>query len=115
MVYLHKLESNLGIENDLVTFSQAMNDVNSNNWLEAMKDEIKSMVKNAGWDLVELPEGHQKVGCKWVFKTKRDSHGNLERYKAKLVTKGFTQEYALTIRGPFHLSLKRIHLELSWL
>ena len=46
MVYLHESESDLGIENDLVTFSQAMNDVNSNKWLEAMKDELKSMVQN---------------------------------------------------------------------
>ena len=44
MVYLHELESDLGIENDPVTFSQAMNDVNSDKWLKAMKDELKSMV-----------------------------------------------------------------------
>ena len=56
MVYLHELESDLGIENDPVTFSQAMNDVNYNKWLEAMKDEIKSMVHNEVWDLVELPK-----------------------------------------------------------
>ena len=92
VVYLHKSESDLGIENDLVTFSQAMNDVNSNKWLEAMKDELKSMVQNEVWDLIELPEGRQKVGCKWVFKTKRDSHGNLERYMASLVAKGFIQK-----------------------
>ena len=46
MVYLHKSESNLGIENDPMTFSQAMNDVNYDKWLEAMKDELKSMVQN---------------------------------------------------------------------
>ena len=115
VVYLHESESDLGIENDPVTFSQAMNDVNSDKWLEAMKDELKSMVHNEVWDLVELPEGHQKVGCKWVFKTKRDSRGNLERYKARLVAKGLLKKMALTIRRPFHLSLKRIHLELSWL
>ena len=44
MVYLHELESDLGIENDPMTFSQAMNDVNSDKWLKAMKDELKSMV-----------------------------------------------------------------------
>ena len=40
-----------------------MNDVNSNKWLEAMKDEFKSVVQNEVWDLVELLEGHRKVGC----------------------------------------------------
>ena len=44
VVYLQESESDLGIENDPVTFSQAMNDVNSDKWLEAMKDELKSMV-----------------------------------------------------------------------
>ena len=101
MVYLRESESDLGIENDPVTFSQAMNDVNSDKWLEAMKDELKSMVQNEVWDLVELPEGHQKVGCKWVFKTKRDSHGNLERYKARLVSKGFTQKDGVNYKETF--------------
>ena len=101
VVYLHESESDLGIENDPVTFSQAMNDVNSDKWLEAMKDELKSMVQNEVWDLVELPEGHQKVGCKWVFKTKRDSRGNLERYKARLVAKGFTQKDGVNYKETF--------------
>jgi hypothetical protein len=55
-----------------------------------MNDELKSMDQNEVWDLVELSEGHNKVGCKWVFKTKRDSKGNIERHKARLVAKGFT-------------------------
>ena len=54
VVYLHEFESDLGIENDPMTFSQAMNDVNSNKWFEAMKDELKSMVHNEVRDLVEL-------------------------------------------------------------
>ena len=43
-------------------------------------------------DLVQLPEGSKPIGCKWIFKTKRDLKGNIERYKACLVTKGFTQK-----------------------
>ena len=56
-----------------------------------MKDELKSMAQNGVWDLVELPEGCKRIGCKLVFKTKRDSRGNIERHKARLVAKGFTK------------------------
>ena len=43
------------------------------------------------WDLEEIPNGAKTVGCKRVYNTKRDSKGNIERYKAQLVAKGFTQ------------------------
>ena len=38
-----------------------------------------------------MPESSKQVGCKWIFKTKRDSKGNIERYKARLIAKGYTQ------------------------
>jgi len=50
------------------------------------------MEHNCVWDLVEFPKGCKRVGCKWVFKTKRDSNGDLEHYKTRLFAKGFTQK-----------------------
>ena len=55
-----------------------------------MKDEMKSPDQNKLWDLVKLPQGYKKVGIKWVSKTKRDSKGNIERFKVILVAKCFT-------------------------
>ena len=66
-----------------------------------MHDELKSMDQNKVWDLVELPEGCKRVGCKWVFKTKRDSNGNIERYKARLFAKGFTQKEGIDYKETF--------------
>ena len=57
-----------------------------------MKDEMNSMTFNGVWNLVELLDNAKAIGCKWVFKTKRDSLGNIKRYKARLVVKGFTQK-----------------------
>ena len=66
-----------------------------------MKDEVKSMKDNGVWDLVELPEGVNLIGCKWIFKTKRDSKGNIVRYKACLVAISLKRK-TLIIRRPFH-------------
>ena len=60
-----------------------------------MKSEIESLQKNNVWELEKLPEGRSAVGCKWVFKTKLDAQGNIERYKARLVAQGFTQRYGV--------------------
>ncbi|WVZ23331.1 hypothetical protein V8G54_001875, partial [Vigna mungo] len=73
VVYSVEHEYDLSIDEDPVSFRQAMESNNSENWLSAMKEELKSMDDNKVWDLVELPKGSKRVGCKWVFKTKHDS------------------------------------------
>ena len=52
---------------------------------------MNSMNTNDVWDLEEISNGAKTVGCERVYKTKCDSKGNVERYKAWLVTQGFTQ------------------------
>jgi Reverse transcriptase (RNA-dependent DNA polymerase) len=58
-------------------------------WKAAMKEKIHSLQKNQIWTLVEQPKNKKVVGCKWVFKKKDDAKG--VRYKARLVTKGYSQ------------------------
>ena len=101
MVYVIENECDLSIDEDPVSFREAMESCNSDKWLNAMNEEIKSMSDNKVWDLVELPEGYKTVGSKWVFKTKRDSKGNIERYKARLVAKGFTQKDGINYKETF--------------
>ena len=55
---------NIGAENDLEFFSQAMSCKESELWYNAMKDEMSSMRCNNVWDLVELPNGAKAIGCK---------------------------------------------------
>ena len=66
-----------------------------------MKDDMKSMEDNDVWDLIEFPKGSKPIGCKWIFKTKRDSNGNVKRYKARLVSKGFTQKEGIDYKENF--------------
>ena len=70
------------MEDDPTSFEEAMRSVNSSKWTAAMEDEMKSMSANKVWDLEEIPKGAKIVGCKWVYKIKRDSRGNVERFKA---------------------------------
>ena len=56
-----------------------------------MKAEMNSMNTNDARDFEEIPNEAKTVGCKWVYKTKCDSKGNMKKYKARLVAICFTQ------------------------
>lgn len=74
-------------------YDEAMKGEDRSKWEQAMEKEIESLESNDVWDLVELPTGRKVVGSKWVYKVKRDVNGNTERYKARLVARGFTQKF----------------------
>ncbi|CAL8132317.1 unnamed protein product [Prunus armeniaca] len=82
-----------GIEfEDPSNYKHAMSSEYSEKWIEAMQSELESMKSNNVWELVEPRQGIKPIGCKWVFKTKKDSKGNIERHKARLAAKGFTNK-----------------------
>ena len=89
VVYLQEHEFTSIEDSDPITFQEAVSSPHSSQWLAAMQDELASMRRNNVWDLVELPADCETVGCKWVFKTKRDAKGEIERYKVRLVAKGY--------------------------
>ncbi|KAL8160866.1 hypothetical protein V2J09_012355 [Rumex salicifolius] len=101
MVYMLQHEFDIGLDKDPVTFSQAVKGDDSDKWIDAMCEELKSMAANKVWELVALPIGHKAVGSKWVFKTKRDSLGQIERHKARLVAKGFNQKEGIDYNETF--------------
>nr|GEU36268.1 retrovirus-related Pol polyprotein from transposon TNT 1-94 [Tanacetum cinerariifolium] len=70
------------------TYYEAIKD---NNWVEAMNNEIKALNRNNTWTIKDLPAGRKPIGCKWLFKIKYKSSGEIDRYKARLVAKGSSQ------------------------
>ena len=60
-----------------------------------------ALSKNHTWDLVTFPPRKSVVGCEWIYKIKIHSDGSIERYKAHLVTKNFTQEYEIDYEETF--------------
>ncbi|XP_039029447.1 uncharacterized protein LOC120163628 [Hibiscus syriacus] len=54
-------------------------------WRVAVHVEFEALRKNGTWILLKLPEGRSVVGCKWLFKLKKNPDGSINRYKARLV------------------------------
>ena len=61
-------------------------------WKEAVNSEIESILQNHTWELVDLPKGSKPLGYKWIFKKKLKADGSVDKYKARLVIKGFRQK-----------------------
>ncbi|KAL0345470.1 UNVERIFIED_CONTAM: Retrovirus-related Pol polyprotein from transposon RE2 [Sesamum radiatum] len=78
--------------NDPVQFEEA---VKSEKWRRAMGAEIEAIQKNNTWELIELPKGAKKVGVKWIYKTKFNEIEEVDKYKARLVVKGYSQQYGV--------------------
>ncbi|KAI3734276.1 hypothetical protein L6452_13741 [Arctium lappa] len=71
-------------------------------WRDAMDEEINSILKNDTWELVDLPKGHKPIGVKWIYKTKLNEKGEVDKYKARLVVKGsYAQRFGVDYKEVF--------------
>jgi len=62
-------------------------------WQEAMAREIATLEQAGTWTPVPRPPGRNIVGSKWVFRIKRNADGSIEKYKARVVARRFTQVF----------------------
>jgi transposase InsO family protein len=83
--------ANVATLEDPLNLCEAMRSEDASKWEAAMQEEYDSLIANGTWELAVLPTGRKSVGCKWVFRTKKDSSGEVVRHKARLVAKGFSQ------------------------
>ena len=70
-------------------------------WKAAAESEYDSLIANETWELVELPKNRKAIGCKWVFKVKFGSDGKVERFKGRLVAKGYAQKHGIDYEETF--------------
>ena len=68
-----------------------------------MNEEYRSLLANNTWDLVPLPKGRKLVRCRWVYKTKFGPDGKVDRHKARLVAKVFSQFEGIDYTKTFSL------------
>jgi hypothetical protein len=88
---------------DLDTFVEASSHPDRDT---TMNEEHRSLMENDTWDLVPLPKGRKLVRCKWVYRTKYASDGNVERHKDRLFSKGFSQVEVIDYNETFVLVAK---------
>jgi hypothetical protein len=98
------------------TIEEAFCSPDADLWKEAIRSEMDSIMSNRTWEVVERPYGCKPIGCKWVFKKKIRPDGTIERYKARLVVKGYSQkegeDYFDTYSLVAHLTTIRVLLSL---
>ena len=86
----YKKDLYAGAVSEPSTYQEA---VVSPEWQLAMSEELAALERTGTWDLVPLPPRSVPITCKWVYKVKTKSNGSVERYKARLVARGFQQSH----------------------
>jgi hypothetical protein len=74
------------------TLSEAYASPDAKYWKEAVRNEMNSILINGTWETCNLPVGCKPLGCKWIFKKKMKTNDTVDKFKASLVAKGFTQK-----------------------
>lgn len=88
------------------TFKKALANEDANKWKLVMDEEYQSLIQNNTWSQTKLPANQNMVGCKWVYKIKFNSSGQVGRFKARLVVKGYSQIEGLDCNDTFSLVVK---------
>lgn len=91
----------IAVSGEPTTFDEAKRSPDGEKWLAAMSEEFDSLISNGTWELVKKPTDQKIVDNKWVFKVKEHPSGKDRRYKARLVVRGFTQEYGIDYMETF--------------
>jgi len=77
-----------------------------------MCDEIAALRSNHTWSLVLFHSSMNVVGSRWVYQIKCRVDGSIERYKARLVARGFTQQEGIDYSETFSPVIKQVTVRL---
>ena len=91
---------------DPQSYKDACASPNTDKWQKAIEKELADLAHQKTWNLVELPPGAHLLRGRWVYKTKIDKNGNIEKYKARWVVKGFLQKYGIDYIETFSNTVK---------
>ena len=77
-----------------VSFKDATSGVEREEWISAIREEIRCLISNETWEIVEKPPNTKVIGCRTVLRKKYNPDGTLSRRKARVVAQGFSQRPA---------------------
>jgi Reverse transcriptase (RNA-dependent DNA polymerase) len=83
------------VHGDPRTIDKAWSRANWPSWKAAMDRKIETLRQAGTWETVPRPTSKNVVSCKWVFRIKRKADGSIDKYKVRLVARGFTQVYGV--------------------
>lgn len=110
--FLSTLETSGEVDMSLIEPATYKTTMRSTVWMNAIKDEIEALHSQGTWYLVPLLSQKNLVGCKWVFKIKKNVDGSVARHNARLVAKGFSQEEGLDYGEIFNPVVKHTTVRL---
>ena len=103
--------------NEPNSYAEAMAGPDAQRWHEAALEELNAQLKNGTWVLEKLPPGKKAIGSRWVFRIKRNADGTVERFKARIVAKGYNQrpgfDYMEIFAPTMHQATIRLILALA--
>ena len=79
------------LSDEPASMEEALSRPDAEEWRRAMAEEHESLQAHGTFEYGEKPSGVKPLPVRWVYKIKRDAKGNIQRYKARLVVKGFMQ------------------------
>ena len=82
-------------ERDLKNYGEAIRSSKREGWEKALRQDLKALEYNGVWRLIKRSPSSNALHTKWVFKTKTDAHGYLERLEARLVACGNEQVFGI--------------------
>lgn len=94
-------------------YHEAREDKNWEKWNAGMGDEMDSLLKNYIWDIVDRPKDQKVISYRWLYKKKLGIPGvEPERYKARLVARGFTQRKGIDYDEVFAPVVKHVSIRI---
>ncbi|KAG7565217.1 Retrotransposon gag domain [Arabidopsis suecica] len=100
---------NISSESEPKNFLEA---VKSEKWHGPMNEELQTCVNTGTFSVVSLPEGKKPIGCRWVYRIKHNADGTIDRYRARLVAKGYTQQEGVDYIDTFSPVAKLVTVKL---